>query len=210
MSSTQPYPVRPSMEAEDAKELLRKAIRTKRGERSERRRTEAANAIADVVETMPHLDHASCVAAYAARPGEPDTRSLLDRLDARGSRVLLPVLGSGLRRAWAVYAGAEDLQVRAPGRPPEPGTPDLGEEALADADLVIVPALAVDTAGARLGQGGGWYDRALDHMRPGTPVVAVVFDDEVYDAAERPLPFEHHDRRVNIVVTPGGWRLLTT
>ena len=69
---------------------------------------------------------------------------------------------------------------------------------------MIAPALAVDTTGARLGQGGGWYDRALEHLRPGAPVVALVFPEELYDAQTRPLPRERHDRLVDAVATPAG------
>ncbi|MGO1338355.1 MAG: 5-formyltetrahydrofolate cyclo-ligase, partial [Cellulosimicrobium funkei] len=156
----QPYPLHGSIEAEDAKEILRKAIRTHRQARSERLRKEADAAIADVVETIPEVAAATCVATYAARPGEPGTSAMLERLAARGVRLLLPVLGAGLQRDWAVYDGPADLQVRAPGRPPEPGTPTLGPEAIAEADVVVAPALAVDSRGVRLGQGGGWYDRA--------------------------------------------------
>ena len=204
----QPYPLHGSIEAEDAKEILRKAIRTNRQTRSERLRKEAAAALADVVETIPEVATATCVATYAARPFEPGTADLLERLAARGARTLLPVLGVGLRRDWAEYAGPEDLQVRAPGRPPEPGTDALGPEALQHADVVIAPALAVDSRGVRLGQGGGWYDRALEHTRPGVKVVALVFPEEVYDATDRPLPREPHDRTVDAVATPLGWRWL--
>jgi 5-formyltetrahydrofolate cyclo-ligase len=191
--SAQPYPPATGLEPEDAKEGLRRAIRTARDVRSERLRREAAEALADVVETIPEVKDARCVAVYAARPTEPGTTPLMDRLAARDVRVLLPVLGTGLQRNWAEYAGRDDLRVRAPGRPPEPGTPELPAEAVEDADVVLVPALAVDTTGMRLGQGGGWYDRVLQHTRPGARVVAVVFPEEVYDAAERPLPSEPHD-----------------
>ncbi|MFC8923216.1 5-formyltetrahydrofolate cyclo-ligase [Cellulosimicrobium sp. NPDC057127] len=204
----QPYPLHGSIEAEDAKEILRKAIRTNRQSRSERLRKEAALALAEVVETIPDVAAASCVATYAARPSEPGTLAVLERLSSRGARILLPVLGAGLQRDWAEYAGPADLQVRAPGRPPEPGTPTLGPDALAHADVVIAPALAVDTRGVRLGQGGGWYDRALEHTRPGAKVVALVYPEEVYDAADRPLPVEPHDRPVDAVATPLGWRWL--
>jgi 5-formyltetrahydrofolate cyclo-ligase len=191
---------------EHLKEALRTAIRGSHSARSERRRQEAAEAIADVVAAIPAVAAAGCVAVYAARPGEPDTRPLLDRLSARGTRVLLPVLGTGLQRDWATYAGPDDLRQRAPGRPPEPSTPELGPAALADADVVVAPALAVDTSGARLGQGGGWYDRALEHARPGVSVIAVVYADEVYDAQDRPLPRLAHDRTVDAVATPEGVR----
>jgi 5-formyltetrahydrofolate cyclo-ligase len=204
----QPYPLHGSIEAEDAKEILRKAIRTNRQSRSERLRKEAAVALADVVETIPEVAAARCVATYAARPTEPGTVEILERLSARGARILLPVLGAGLQRDWAEYDGPADLQVRAPGRPPEPGTPTLGPDALGHAEVVIAPALAVDTRGVRLGQGGGWYDRALEHTRAGTKVVAVVFPEEVYDAADRPLPVQPHDRPVDAVATPLGWRWL--
>ncbi|GAA2726770.1 5-formyltetrahydrofolate cyclo-ligase [Cellulomonas aerilata] len=193
-------------QVEHAKETLRKSIRAARSARSERRRHEAAEALAQVVAGIPAVAAAGCVAVYAARPGEPDTGPLLDLLAARGTRILMPVLGTGLQRDWAAYAGADDLRQRAPGRPPEPGTPQLGPAALAHADVVVAPALAVDTSGARLGQGGGWYDRALEHARPGVPVVAVVYADEVYEADARPLPRLPHDRTVDAVATPSGVR----
>jgi 5-formyltetrahydrofolate cyclo-ligase len=219
-TAAQPYPLPPGAarggvtqdpeQAEHAKEALRKAIRAVRAARSERRRREAAVALADVVDGFPPVQDAGCVAVYASRPGEPDTLPLLERLAGRGLRILLPVLGSGLQRDWAPFGGAADLRQRAPGRPPEPGTPHLGARALGEADVIVAPALAVDTAGARLGQGGGWYDRALEHAAPGTPVIAMVYREEVYDAVERPLPRQPHDRSVDAVATPDGWRWLRT
>jgi 5-formyltetrahydrofolate cyclo-ligase len=190
---------------EDSKEELRHVIRAARATRPERQRALAAQALADVVLTIPEVEAARCVAAYTSRPTEPGTGPLLERLAARGVRVLLPVLGTGLQRGWAEYAGGADLQVRAPGRPPEPGTPDLGARALADADVVLAPALSVDASGMRLGQGGGWYDRALEHARPGVLVVALTFAEEA-GRAEPPLPREAHDRTVGAWATPEGWR----
>ena len=78
------------------------------------------------------------------------------------------------------------------------------------AEAIVAPALAVGTDGARLGQGGGWYDRVLAHRLPQTPVIAMVFQDEVYDAVVRPLPVEPHDQRVDIIATPAGWQWVTT
>ncbi|WP_448059247.1 5-formyltetrahydrofolate cyclo-ligase [Cellulomonas hominis] len=208
-SAAQPYPhAYEGLETRELKEAFRAAIRDVRSTRSPRRRAEAARALAEVVETVPDLATARCVAVYAARPTEPDTGPLLEALAARGIRLLIPVLGSGLQREWAEYAGADDLRQRAPGRPPEPSTPPLGAQALAEADLIVAPALAVDTSGARLGQGGGWYDRALAHARPGVHVVALVFPEEVYDATTHPLPTEPHDLGVDSVATPAGWTLL--
>ncbi len=208
-SAAQPYPpASDGPEVEDLKDYLRRSIRAARAARSPRRREEAALALASVVDTVPEVAEARCVSVYAARSTEPGTGPLLERLAARGVRVLVPVLGAGLQRDWAEYAGAEDLRQRAPGRPPEPSTPSLGPEAIADADVIVAPALAIDTAGTRLGQGGGWYDRALLHARPGVRVIGLVFPEEVYDAGTRPLPRQPHDRTVDTVATPEGWRSL--
>ena len=204
----QPYPVHPGMEAGDAKEELRRAIRAQRGLRSARLRTQAAESLADIIESIPEVRDAGCVAAYAGRNAEPGMLPLLERLSGRGVRALLPVLGAGLARDWAEYTGPDDLLERAPGRPPEPGGPTLGTDAIKLADVVLAPALAVDTRGVRLGQGGGWYDRALTHLRPGAKVVAVVFPEEVYDAAVHPLPREEHDILVHAVATTADWRWL--
>ncbi|MEU2202435.1 5-formyltetrahydrofolate cyclo-ligase [Isoptericola sp. NPDC019482] len=204
----QPYPVVAGMEAADAKEELRRAIRAHRAERSPRLRDEAAHAFAEVLATVPAVRDAKVVATYVSRPTEPGTHVLLEQLAARGARVLLPVLGAGLARDWAEYAGPDDLLERAPGRPPEPSGPTLGAEAITEADVVVAPALAVDDRGVRLGQGGGWYDRLLKIRRPGVPVVALVFPEELYDATTHPLPAEGHDVPVHAVVTPDGWREL--
>ncbi|MGV8978085.1 MAG: 5-formyltetrahydrofolate cyclo-ligase [Cellulomonas sp.] len=210
-TDAQPYPhVSDELDIEDFKESLRGSIREARGLRSPRQRAEAGQAFAHVIETIPEVANAHCVSLYAARPGEPDTSFLLDRLAVRGVRVLLPVLGAGLQRDWAEYAGADDLLQRAPGRPPEPSSPALGAEALAQADVVIAPALAIDTTGTRLGQGGGWYDRALENLRPGVRVVGVVFPEELYDAEVRPLPRELHDHLVDAVATTQEWHELVS
>ena len=148
-SVAQPYPhVVDGDEVEDVKERLRVAIRDARKTRSPRRRDEAAQALAHVVLTIPAVAEARCVSVYAARATEPGTGVLLEELAARGVRVLMPVLGSGLQRDWAEYAGADDLRERAPGRPPEPGGPTFGPEALGDADVVIAPALRPGAATA--------------------------------------------------------------
>ncbi len=69
---------------------------------------------------------------------------------------------------------------------------------------MFVPALAVDTAGTRLGQGGGWYDRALVDARADARFFALVFPGEVHDARVSPLPREPHDVGVDAVITPEG------
>jgi 5-formyltetrahydrofolate cyclo-ligase len=127
---------------------------------------------------------------------EPSTRRLLDDLTAAGVRVLLPVV-DGERLDWAAYTGAGDLTAGRLGIA-EPTGPRLSPRALADAELVIVPALAVDRAGIRLGRGGGYYDRALADVT--TSTVAIVYDTELLDH----VPAEPHDHRIDAVLRPAG------
>ena len=75
----------------------------------------------------------------------------------------------------------------------------------AGVDALIIPALAVDRGGRRLGQGGGWYDRMLPLRRDGVGVFAMVYDDELVPG---PLPTEEHDEVVDAVITPSAWFLL--
>jgi len=98
---------------------------------------------------------------------------------------------------------------------PEPAVDDAlgaGAAGLAASGcaVVLVPALAIDRAGFRLGQGGGYYDRLLAdvprHADGGPLLVAVVHDDELLDA----LPHEPHDRPVDAVLTPTAYLPLPT
>lgn len=189
---------------ENAKAKLRASIRKDRLHRSERRLAEHAETLRDHVLALPSVTTAECVSVYASRSHEPGTLPLIESLHSQGVRVLIPMLGSGLQRGWGEYQGADDLVERAPGRPPEPGGDFLPAHALSDAEVVVVPALAVDTAGTRLGQGGGWYDRALTEARDEAPLVALTFANEVFNADESPLPAEPHDHAVHAVITPDG------
>jgi 5-formyltetrahydrofolate cyclo-ligase len=191
------------LEPEDAKAQLRASIRKGRADRSERRLQEHAEALRDHVLALPSIERATCVSVYASRRSEPGTLPLIEALHDRGVKVLIPMLGDGLKRGWGIYQGAEDLLERAPGRPPEPSGDFMEQSALLEADVIVVPALAVDTSGNRLGQGGGWYDRALCDAAPDAPIVALTFAGELRDAAH-PLPREEHDITVHAVITPQG------
>ncbi|MBK5249410.1 MAG: 5-formyltetrahydrofolate cyclo-ligase [Actinomycetales bacterium] len=191
------------LELEDAKQILRESVRAHRRDRSARERREKSERIADHAKDL--LDGVRCVATYASRPTEPDTAPLMELLHDSGISILLPMLGPGLSRDWARYCPGDSLEVRAPGRPPDPLGPGLGADALAEADLIFAPALSVDLAGTRLGQGGGWYDRALRNARADAKVFAIVFDDEISD---EPLPVAEHDRPVDGVLTPNSWWLI--
>ncbi len=189
---------------EDVKAQLRTSIRKARLHRSERRRAELAETLRDHALQVPAIAEATCVSVYASRPHEPGSLPLIFALHDRGVRVLIPTLGDGLQRGWSLYQGAEDLVERAPGRPPEPSGTFLPAAAIQEADAIVVPALAVDADGTRLGQGGGWYDRALEEVRDGVPIIAMTFAAEFRGPGELRLPREDHDVPVHAVITPEG------
>ncbi|GAA2496501.1 5-formyltetrahydrofolate cyclo-ligase [Streptomyces gobitricini] len=160
----------------------------------------AAVVLADIALNLPELRRAWTVAAYVSMGSEPGTRALLDVLRERGVRVLLPVLLEDNDLDWAVYEGAERL-VRARRGLLEPTGPRLGVDAVLTADTVLLPGLAVDARGMRLGRGGGSYDRVLARVaRSGLDpaLVVLLYANEVVER----VPEEPHDHPVHAVVTP--------
>ena len=125
---------------------------------------------------------------------------MLDRLRARGTRVLLPVIAPVAGPLdWAEYSGPETLAAGRLRGILEPTGPRLGVTAVKAADLVLVPALAVDHGGVRLGRGAGHYDRSLVFVSPGTELVAVVRDSELVGR----LPAQPHDVSMTGALIPG-------
>ena len=112
----------------------------------------------------PRLSSADTVAAYWPLGTEPDTRPLLDALLARGTRLLLPVLLDDRDLDWALYVGSETEFVAGGAGTSHPASLVLGVTAVLQADVLIVPALAVTPQGVRLGRGGGSYDRVLERI----------------------------------------------
>ncbi len=189
------------MDHTDARKLaqklaLRDQLLTARGRLPVAVLAERAHQVADHLLATPEVRRAATVAAYVSVGREPGTGILLDALREAGKRVILPLLQPDNDLDWAPYAGPESLASARRGLL-EPVTGALGREAVATADVVVVPGLAVDRTGLRLGRGGGSYDRVLGRVPVGTFTCVVLNDDEVLDA----VPAEPHDRRVTAVVT---------
>ncbi|RBY90296.1 5-formyltetrahydrofolate cyclo-ligase [Blastococcus sp. TBT05-19] len=183
-----------------AKTVLRERLLAARLARPPAERAAAADAVAAAL-VGALRGRVSTLAAFVPDPEEPGSGRLPEALTALGARLLLPVVPStGRVLDWAEHTG--ELEVGRYGLS-QPVGPRLGADALAAADAVVVPALAVDRYGIRLGRGGGYYDRALAYARPDAVLVTLVFDDERLEE----LPREAHDRPVDAVVTPsGGWQ----
>ena len=178
---------------------LRRAILRGRGAvPADRRRTEAA-ALARFLRDAVTADDVVC--AYVPVGSEPGSVDMLDGLLAAGARVLLPVAfehdGVPQPLRWGEYHPGGLVEARFGLLEPPP--PALGAEAVGSATVIVVPALAVDRAGVRLGRGAGYYDRSLPLADPSVRLMAVVRDEELLDV----VPGEPHDVAMTHALTPG-------
>jgi 5-formyltetrahydrofolate cyclo-ligase len=182
-----------SQAADRAKAALRRTALARRRGRSTAAIAAARTAITDHL--LAHLAGRPVVAAYLPLATEPLDPDLPGRLESAGCRVLLPLASAGAALDWARHDGHARLGSFGIA---EPAGTRLGVGAVADADVVLVPALLVDRRGVRLGRGGGHYDRTLGAA--GGELIAVIFDDELVPE----LPVGPFDVPVGAVVTPGG------
>lgn len=162
---------------------------------------------AEALRLCDHLDSvlgpADIVCAYLPVGAEPGSPALVDRCLQRCCRVLLPITRTGADGTpealwWGEYRPGELREGRFGLL--EPAEPGLPPRTIGQATVILVPALAVDRSGVRLGRGGGYYDRSLPLRAPGARLIAVVRDDEL--VAE--LPGEPHDVRMTHALTPGN------
>ena len=170
--------------------------------RSSTQQTRAGEAarLAGHLSTLAAPDTTIC--AYIPVGSEPGSIGMIDDLVQRGITVLLPVAredrdGTPLPLQWGPYTPGE--LAPAPFGLQEPRAPWLPADAVARAEIVLVPALAVDRDGARLGRGAGYYDRTLALAASSALLIAVVRDDELVDR----LPSEPHDVAMTHALTPG-------
>jgi 5-formyltetrahydrofolate cyclo-ligase len=177
---------------ERAKAALRAEARHRRAGLDAAVRGRAAAAAGARLLALPEVAAARVVALYAAIGDELDPRSAVDAVAAAGCTVALPrVAGPDL-----------DLVAVTPSTPVAPGHRGVLEPSgpplpLAQVDVVVVPGLAFDRHGGRLGQGGGHYDRLLARLPPRTLRVGLCLDRQLV----RAVPGAAHDQPVDVVVT---------
>ena len=182
----------------DAKKELRAAAIERRKTAFEFHGPEASRRIAahglDFLGTNP----GAVVSGFAAIRDEINPAPLMTWLQAEGFRLALP--GHARQRQ-----AAHDAR-RAPGDAMSPAAwgiaEPLDDKPTVDPDVVLVPLLAFDTRGYRIGYGGGYYDRTLQRLRKLKPVVAIglAYDEQRVDA----VPVESYDERLDWVLTPSG------
>jgi 5-formyltetrahydrofolate cyclo-ligase len=183
-----------------AKAQLRKQVLAARRSMSAAQRDDAASTLTRLLLDLPEVRAARCVATYLSIGTEPSTAQFLTELRSKGVRILLPVLLEDHDLDWAIYDVPDRLTQGARGLW-APDGPLLGVHALAGADVVVAPALAVGADGLRLGRGGGSFDRALARVPSGGPLVlTLLYDGELLPA----VPADDHDRAVDGAVLPSG------
>ena len=148
---------------------------------------------ANLLELVTQLD-AQSVATYLSFGTEPATTEFISSLLDDGIEVLVPKILPDETLAWYKWDGVSATTCSLGMR--EPDESKLRAVSIQQADLLIIPALAVDRIGNRLGRGKGYFDRELS-VRSGSRFYAVCFEDEVMES----IPSEAHDQRVSGVVT---------
>ena len=184
-----------------SKAALREQLLAARGGVADAVRAAEARMLSEHLELV--VTSGSTVCAYVPVGTDPGSIEMVDMLLRRARRVLLPVARTTADNAplplrWGEYRPG--ALVPGPWGLLEPAEPVLPVSALGEADLVIVPALAVDHQGVRLGRGRGFYDRSLGGRDPQARLVAMVRDAEFVGE----LPAEAHDVPMTHVITPRG------
>lgn len=182
----------------EAKSKLRQAAVERRKLAYDLHGPEASRRIAAHGLDFLGLNSSAIVSGFAAIRDEIDPAALMTWLKAEGFGLALPVMqGKGkplLMRSWA----PGDAMAPAAWGISEP----LDDKPAVDPDVVLVPLLAFDSRGYRLGYGGGFYDRTLQRLRKLKPIIAVglAYDEQKVDA----VPAESYDERLDWVLTPTG------
>lgn len=185
---------------DDAKQAARAAARATRGALDVALRAAASDAICAHLLAHPPVDEAACVVGYAPAPDEVDIVPVLEAVLRRGARVLLPRVADDVLELVEVtsmaglVAGYRGILEPVGAAAPEQLVPDV----------VLVPGLAFDPTGGRLGQGGGHYDRLLARLGQGAPSaplrIGIAFTAQlVHDVPRAP-----HDEAVDLLVTEDG------
>ena len=144
-----------------------------------------------MLEAHPAFARARTLLLYYSLPHEPDTHAFLDAWSGR-KRVLLPVV-VGEELELREYAGPDCLAIGrfGIGEPQGPAFIDYGS-----IDVAIIPGLAFDPMGHRLGRGRGYYDRLLPRLSPHTLRIGLCFPLQVIEQ----VPTDEHDRRVDLLI----------
>lgn len=178
------------------KATMRREIRARVTELPERARETESSAVCAALADNGDVRTANTLMAYLALPDEANVDALIRSVLDDGRRVCVPRIDWSTRTLDIVAIDdLSDLDVDACGiRTPGP---DAATVPIAEVNTIVVPGIAFDREGGRLGRGGGFYDRLLAQRTPSTRAIGVCFACQVVDA----VPREAHDVPMNTVLT---------
>lgn len=188
----------------DSRALLRARMSVRRNELGARQRVAAAAGVLHSLEALPEFMMDQRVAGYWAMRGELPLNLAVASLQRRDQRYYLPRLADDKRLRFAEYTTGATLAANRYGIP-EPEVPPGELFTAPQMDVVLVPLLAFDARGNRLGMGGGWYDRSFAFLagapRPAHPIlVGIGYAFQQVDA----LPTQPWDITLDFVATDAG------
>jgi 5-formyltetrahydrofolate cyclo-ligase len=158
----------------DSRALLRARMSVRRNELDAKQRIAAAAGVLHSLENLPEFMTDAKVAGYWAVRGELPLNLAVASLARREQHYFLPVLGYARQLRFAEYRKGTALQGNRFGIP-EPAVTPAALQTAGDMDVILLPLLAFDRKGHRLGTGGGWYDSSLAFLgngpRPGRPIL---------------------------------------
>jgi 5-formyltetrahydrofolate cyclo-ligase len=185
-----------SADIQASKLALRREVTARLRSLTEPCRAAASVQACALLQKQPLWTQAHSVLLFAPLPGELHVWPLLQEALAAGKAAALPRFDPAAKRyAPCQILDAADIRVGHFGirEPRNPGSPVL------QFDLILVPGLAFDLHGHRLGRGKGYYDQLLSGLQG--PTCGVAFDEQVLPD----VPAEPHDARLNYLLTPTRW-----
>lgn len=194
------------MEIAEGKAALRGEMRAIRKNIGEQSRARAAEALVQRLVTLPAVRSTRCIGVYHACGSELSLGPSITALRQQNPQLVVayPLVISDEAMVYASFAPDDDTSILANPTAHITNIPRERVVATEELDLLLVPGIAFDEQGRRLGQGGGFYDRILPHLKPDAVTIGIAFDEQVI--AE--IPTDTHDRRVDYILTPS--RLITT
>lgn len=183
--------------AAEEREHVRRAVLARRDQLTPQARAEFSRAICERFWTLDDLRGARTIHLSLSVGSEVSTQDLVTEARRRGVRVVVPVTITAERRLLLTELGEGVTLVPGPFGIPEPHPNARVPVAVETLGAVVVPGLAFDPHGNRLGWGAGYYDRLLAGVRPGVPVVALAFECQLVPA----IPSLGHDVRMSAIIT---------
>lgn len=179
-----------------SKSLLRRSIIEKRDSIEPSLRTEKNKLIKERLTELKEFREAMVILLYASFRSEPDTHGLIKECLLTGKRVFLPRVNKEKRELEIrEIISFDQLKESTWGIPEPPEDSPLRD--INDAELIIIPGVAFDRRGGRIGYGAGYYDKLLSGLKKKVPVIAIAYDEQIV----KEIPLEPHDKLVDLVIT---------